>query len=44
MPPMRYWEIESGYRDPDADDLRKLTKALRCTQADIIGTSESVAS
>lgn len=40
----RYWEIENGYREPDADDLRKLAAALRCTQADIMGQPEGVAS
>lgn len=44
MPVMRYWEIENGYRDPSEDDVQKLAKAFRCTQADILGSAERVAS
>lgn len=42
--PLRYWEIENGHREPESHDLRGLAKAFRCTQAEIVGEPESVAS
>lgn len=31
----RYWRIENGYDQPAADELRKLAKALRVSEADL---------
>lgn len=39
--PLRYHEIERGYRKPEQKDLDGIAKALRCTPADILPTEPS---
>jgi transcriptional regulator with XRE-family HTH domain len=40
----RYWQIENGYKDPEADERARLARVFKVSETDVFPEPDAVAS